>query len=373
MQGINATLARGKAMQKLSKSQMYDLLTPVVPGGDLTLGNLMESEDLSYEDAVSVMVKYRKEFQDVLDNPKAGPGTLPSGKASLNKRNAEPEEGDLATQKKVKALAASASPEDSPKPAKKKKGQNPPAANPKKEKPLKMSSGSTKSASSGLIRDVKASTEHEASFAEEQNAGNPEEKHEQNTSTHKADQPAPPKKNGKRKMVPVEEEVEEEGGDDEGSEAKEGELTTTLKRRNAHETLEEPEDEEWGEGEVDYDEEFYAEWEEAFGAPYPYKVKEEDGAAWDLQGPEVACDAEKKASEESVLIGGDLPEEPPTKKRRLTFKQEAKEFTAPLSELPPPEEYSQDRQPDPLMSGWWLPCKLWVGVSGILCGSPNMT
>ena len=82
---------------------------------------------------------------------------------------------------------------------------------------------------------------------------------------------------------------------------------------------------------VDYDEEFYAEWEEAFGAPYPYKVKEEDGAAWDFQGPEVACDAEKKASEESVLIGGDLPEKPPTRKRRLTFKQEAKEFTAPLS------------------------------------------
>ena len=98
--GINACLARGKALRKLQASVKFGPETLLLPDGscDLTLGSLMEAEGLSYTDAVSVMMKFRKEagLGQPEANPKAAPGTLPTfAKAPKKKVPAMEREEDM--------------------------------------------------------------------------------------------------------------------------------------------------------------------------------------------------------------------------------------------------------------------------------------
>ena len=92
--GINAALARGKALRKLEKSvRCGDLkyprdtvLLPGINGNQYTLGMLMDDEGLPYEDAVDVMLKFRREFGVQSDpNPKAGPASLPESSNARKK------------------------------------------------------------------------------------------------------------------------------------------------------------------------------------------------------------------------------------------------------------------------------------------------
>ena len=84
MARLKSVLARGNAERKAASGQ-YDENTPLVPGSEITLGSLMVSENLSFQEAVLVMQQFRAERVDeppAEPHPKSG-GTLPeSGPAS---------------------------------------------------------------------------------------------------------------------------------------------------------------------------------------------------------------------------------------------------------------------------------------------------
>ena len=66
-QQLRAEFARGNAMRKHAKEtgKEYDLSTPLLDDGTctITLGSLMESENLKYEEAVEVMKRFRAEAE----------------------------------------------------------------------------------------------------------------------------------------------------------------------------------------------------------------------------------------------------------------------------------------------------------------------
>ena len=75
-QQLRAEFARGNAMRKHAKEtgKEYDLSTPLLDDGTctITLGSLMESENLKYEEAVEVMKRFRAEAE-----PEGGHWELP--------------------------------------------------------------------------------------------------------------------------------------------------------------------------------------------------------------------------------------------------------------------------------------------------------
>ena len=166
------------------------------------------------------------------------------------------------------------------------------------------------------------------------------------------EEPAPEQNQAKRKRKRAQQEAQEE----EAREMEDCASKASIKRSNATDwSIEDSEIGDYSEGDKDEegwgdDHEFYEQWEDAYGVPYPYKSWEAVYAEHDALG--------EQDEDSSELTGLDFQQDPPCKRRRLRYKQECKEIPAPVTELPEPEMYSQDRQPDPLMSGWLLECTL---------------
>ena len=89
-QQLRAEFARGNAMRKHAKEtgKEYDLSTPLLDDGTctITLGSLMESENLKYEEAVEVMKRFRAEAEhegwELPKLPKAKPSKASNKTAS---------------------------------------------------------------------------------------------------------------------------------------------------------------------------------------------------------------------------------------------------------------------------------------------------
>ena len=77
--GVNAALARGK-LRRLEEDGHFKKSSLVIPDGscDLTIKDLMMSENLTFEEAIEVAQRFRAEAAEAAtDHPKAG-GVLPS-------------------------------------------------------------------------------------------------------------------------------------------------------------------------------------------------------------------------------------------------------------------------------------------------------
>ena len=99
---LNASLARGNALQRLRKNAAYDLTTPILPGTcDVSLGELMKTEKLSLADAVEVMLKFRREA-GITDPDEVGLSLPPAAKPLLHtKAKHEPQHEDSPPPKSI--------------------------------------------------------------------------------------------------------------------------------------------------------------------------------------------------------------------------------------------------------------------------------
>ena len=315
------------------------LLLPGINGNTLTLGDLMKDENLTYDDAVDVMLKFRKELG--ITNPKEGPCCLPESSAAPKPASSQPS-------KPAKKAGAEETPP--PRGILKIKPEEPPSKKrpPQTQEVHDMPTKTSKSAAPAVAKENKAGKKRKAKVEDEQEEELPASKAKTNNKKSKEleEEPLPKQKRSKdskekpkqaalSKLQAKEDLTEEGPREGEGWEEDPGECCD---HGVGHDQVAA-----WDEGDLMFE---YQLWQEE-------RSLEKEWARWNgLSREEQYMEMIQEIDEQM-----EQHEEPETPRRRVRFKQ------PPASIIPQPEkggpevgdagdeEYLEDRQPD-YLGGW---------------------
>ena len=324
---------------------------------DLTLGGLMEAEGLGYDDAVDVMMRFRKEagLMSPDANPKAAPGTLPVFAKPSKKKPAsdtaaeDPDEKPAGLLKKGSQACLAEEPEQS-KAKDKRKHQDPEASSSAaKQKKTKEDAGGEQPASSKPTSKRKANKET-TSAEQGENMEEVEEK--------------PKKTKGSKKKEESEEHVDAQTAAD---------RSTGLRKLQAKENLEEADDEEiereWWAWKAERD--WWQSGAENLWGFFNSEEQEEENehVEPEVEDPKARAPVTKQDIQTMINEIDAEDNEPTTLRRRVRFKQpimgvvdEGKsnpDKSRPQGGKDPLCDWPHDRQPDPLSSGWFPGC-VWL-------------
>ena len=359
--GVNAALARGK-LRRLEEDGHFKKSSLVIPDGscDLTIKDLMTSENLTFEEAIEVAQRFRAEAAEATDHPKAG-GVLPSssrGPGSPVPKTPDPKPPAPRGILKKKAVdegaeegagSAKAGACVTFKPEHKDAGEV-------KEESSQVSRHSSNASAKSCRSEKGAARPSQGLEREEVQEGGSAKNKKEAGGKAKEEKPEPVVPKASKKKTDKAEEVQEPGegssssskrkrkdemydelarfGDfiDEGvSEAEP--LRKNLRKLKAQENLEEQE-------EMEERHAAWIEWWETLGQ-YEHELGWEDWEDWQGCGDSEWEGGDSWWGEQVAAEGGDLVP------RRLRFKQPEAKVAS------PPEEYSQDRQPDPILACGW--------------------